>query len=296
MTRPDRTRIAGGVLALMLAAGALSACGSSDSASQRTSSDGITAPDASDPGGYSDEIDDWEATSTTTTEHQVDSVAVKWSYVDDDGWHYEGSFDARLPKLTFTTDITEAPPGRARLMVQYDGPIEELTETVEPVDEGRQGPTLTLVRGFLEYPFSEDLEDLGGEHSGIGESTLGEATTGQRYAPCFHALVPSLDGDQRAVLICNPGDAEGGASLALGVALGPIDRSGEPVPAMRYDQDEAGLDPAVRLLNNTDPGYIVENPDTFCPDFVISEGTATPSGDVSTDSADECTFKVEIVG
>jgi hypothetical protein len=261
----------------------VASCGSSDSAAPATTSpDGYTADtyDAQLPDGYEQPPD---VTTTAIPEPDVSTVGLKWTYVDKDGWHYEGTIDARLPKLAFSSDVSEAPPGRTRLMVEPTSSAEQIQETVTPVDEGRQGPELTLERGLMVYPLSAEIERFDGMHSGLD---------GRYFGPCMHAYNEyyPFAGFEAGYLVCNP--SEGRVTLGMSAML-PMPHTGEREPALPYDDDQVTLEAALPGLDNT-PGYLIRNPASgSCPDFLLVDGKRiVQQGGFSEESLAACTFTV----
>lgn len=72
-----------------------------------------------------------------------------------EGWHYKVKVDL-LPKPVFTSDITNAPPGRSDWNVTF--PVVPKGNKNYDVDPGRNGPTLTVANDAWAY--SRDIEPL----------------------------------------------------------------------------------------------------------------------------------------
>lgn len=239
-----------GVITVAALALVFSACGGSDGDSEALSPDDPQSAPSTTEAAPAD-AETLETTTTappTTTEPPTPTLRV--SFADPDGFSYSGELPFIVPEATFRKDISESPPGEARLYVSFD-------QYSFPEVEGGTGG---FNRDGERVSPMALLPTNNGERSGDPASVSGgiEMLLGRDMPSDLRTLQGLCIADQNTdTMVCSLSNYTSGSSDYV------------------YDADEADVDEGLILINANDPmvRYFVNHQGGGCVFTVTTAGS-----------------------
>lgn len=164
-------------------------------------------------GGSSPSTIEFTAPPTSPSPYSTTPI----SFTTNVGWSYRAEPDLGLPTLTASKDITQSPPGLARLVFSFD-PAGNTEVAVSADTPGRDAPPVSLEMDAVVYTLNTSTADA------FTSSSSGPPTGGCTVSEVTREFDPTVVG--AAVFVCYP------ALAADGGGQGTIEASEEAVDAV----------------------------------------------------------------
>lgn len=163
-----------------------------------------------------------------------------WSYT------YTPSFDGKFA-LKVTKDISQSPPGRARLVYEFETP--PTTLDIQSNDEGRSAPPVTFDLGQAVFQLSDSDPGIFGEMEGSDDPACDLDDDFWDYRAEFLSLSrPEAKQDYSIALVCTTSIEPSSASGWIEFEESDVDRviedlsdTSDPIVATRLTRDNSKL-------------------------------------------------------